>query len=272
MAEYKITNADFIDILWRHSNAVETVSSFDRMQGVAFGHSISKILDRLYADDPDELQRAYRRHAQFYNSNTPWCFLIHGIVLAMEQQRAAGNEDITEESIQDIKLGLMGPLAGVGDAIHQGVISTLTNAICIPLAYAGQVWAAFGQVFVTIEAYIFGYVLIKQSYSKGKDFVIQLLTSGLIKSVINAASIVGMFAMGALAATYVSLTTTVNFVTEYSEVSLQSQLDSILPNLLPFAYIMLLYYIFSKKGPKASIRIILITMVVCIVLSYLHIV
>ena len=270
--EFKFTTLDMIDVLWRHSNAVETVSSFDRMQGVAFGHSISKILDRLYADDPDELQAAYRRHASFYNSNTPWCYVIHGIVIAMEEQKAAGNTDITDDSITNIKLGLMGPLAGVGDALHQGVLSTLTKAITIPLAYAGNIWAAMSQIFVTLEAYVFGFILIKQGYEKGKEFVLKLLNSGLIKTVINAASIVGVFTIGSLASSYVKLTTKVSWVTEYQTVNLQDKLDAVLPKLLPFSVIMILYYVFSKKGPKAAIKVMLITIVTCIVLSYLKIV
>lgn len=91
--------------------------------------------------------------------------IIHGIVISMEEQKALGNEEIDDEAIRSIKLGLMGPLAGIGDTFDQGIMVTLTLAIFTPLALEGNVWAAF-MPFIIFEAYAFtvSWTLINRGY------------------------------------------------------------------------------------------------------------
>ena len=134
------------DLFWawlKWCRAVEVPVSFDRMQALAFGYSLNKILRKIYKDKPDELQAAMKRHISMFNTNCDWGSIIHGIVISMEEQRALGNEEITPEMIQSIKLGLMGPLAGIGDSVDQGIVATIPLAIFVPLALQGNIWAAF---------------------------------------------------------------------------------------------------------------------------------
>jgi PTS system mannose-specific IID component len=59
--------------------------------------------------------------------------VIHGAVIAMEEQRANG-ADIDDDAINSVKTGLMGPLAGIGDTISQGTVTPILLAIGIGLA------------------------------------------------------------------------------------------------------------------------------------------
>ena len=45
--------------------------------------------------------------------------------------------------IQSLKIGLMGPLAGIGDSVDQGIVATIPLAIFVPMAQQGSVLAAF---------------------------------------------------------------------------------------------------------------------------------
>ena len=76
------------------------------------------------------------------------------IVVSMEEQKALGNDEIDDEAIRSIKLGLMGPLAGIGDTFDQGIVVTLTLAIFTPLPLDGTLRAAF-MPFIIFEAYAF---------------------------------------------------------------------------------------------------------------------
>ncbi|MCB6543821.1 PTS system mannose/fructose/sorbose family transporter subunit IID, partial [Desulfovibrio desulfuricans] len=69
-----------------------------------------------------------RRHTSMFNTNCDWGSIIHGITISLEEQRALGHDDISPEVIQSLKLGLMGPLAGIGDSVDQGIVATIPLA------------------------------------------------------------------------------------------------------------------------------------------------
>ena len=122
-----VTKKDLLKAWWKWTLAVEVPVSFDRMQALAFGYSMNKVLRKLYKDDPEELQAAMRRHTSMFNTNCDWGSIIHGITISLEEQRALGHDDISPEVIQSLKLGLMGPLAGIGDSVDQGIVATIGN-------------------------------------------------------------------------------------------------------------------------------------------------
>lgn len=55
----------------------------------------------------------------------------------MEQERANGN-DIDDSAISGVKVGLMGPLAGVGDPIFWGTLRPVLAALGAGLALTGS--------------------------------------------------------------------------------------------------------------------------------------
>lgn len=60
-----------------------------------------------------------------------------GVTLAMEEQRANGAE-IDDGAINGIKVGLMGPLAGVGDPIFWGTVRPVFAALGAGIAMSGS--------------------------------------------------------------------------------------------------------------------------------------
>ena len=194
----------------------------------------------------------------------------------MEEQRALGHEDeISPEMIQSLKLGLMGPLAGIGDSVDQGIVATIPLAIFVPMAQAGSVIAAFIPAIIYVAwSYIWSWTLFKKGYTLGKNSVLEILHSGAIKKVIDIASIVGLFMIGCLSASYVKVTTILEFASGAADgatTTVQSILDGILPNLLPFCVVMGMYLYITKRGPK-FIRLMVYTMVIAIALTFFHII
>ena len=69
----------------------------------------------------------------------------------------------------------------------------------------------------------------------GKESVKSILQAGWVKELISATSILGLFMMGALSASYVTLTTALKFKIAGTEIILQDILDSIAPGILPLS-------------------------------------
>ena len=79
-----ITKLDLLKAWFKWCLAVEVPVSFDRMQALAFGYSMNKILQKLYKDDPEELKAAMKRHHSMFNTNCDWGSIIHGITISLE--------------------------------------------------------------------------------------------------------------------------------------------------------------------------------------------
>lgn len=271
-SENKITRLDLLKAWWKWCLAVEVPVSFDRMQALAFSYSLNKILQKIYRDDPEELQAAMNRHVQMFNTNADWGSVIHGIVISLEEQRANGNEEVTPEIMESLKIGLMGPLAGIGDSVDQGIVATIPLAIFVPMALSGSVIAAFiPAIIYLVWCYGWSWFLFNKGYSLGKNSVLNILHSGSIKKVIDIASIVGLFMIGCLSAAYVKFSTILTFENQAGKVSLQGILDGMLPNLLPFCLVMAMYLYIIKKGPK-YLQIIIVTMIFAILLTFFGII
>lgn len=268
-----VTKMDLFKAWWKWCLAVEVPVSFDRMQALAFGYSLNKILRKIYKDNPEELKEAMKRHTSMFNTNCDWGSLIHGIVISLEEQRAAGNENITPEMIQSLKIGLMGPLAGIGDSVDQGIVATIPLAIFVPMALKGSVVAAFMPALIYLAwSYGYSWFLMKKGYSLGKNAVLEILHSGKIKKVIDIASIVGLFMIGCLSSSFVTFKTVYVYTSSAAaKVPLQSILDGILPKMLPFALVMGMYIYITRKGPK-YLRIIVYTMLFALALTFLGII
>lgn len=266
-----LTKLDLLKAWFKWCLAVEVPVSFDRMQALAFGYSMNKILQKLYKDDPEELKAAMQRHHSMFNTNCDWGSIIHGITISLEEQRSLG-EDISPDMIQSLKLGLMGPLAGIGDSVDQGIVATIPLAIFVPMALEGSVIAAFlpGLIYL-VWSYGWSWFLFQKGYTLGRNAVLEILHSGMIKKVIDVASIVGLFMIGCLSASYVKLTTILTYESGSTTVALQDILDGILPKFLPFCVVMGMYLYITKRGPK-YLRLICYTMVIAIALTFFGII
>ncbi len=270
-----VSKKDLVKAWWRWTTAVEVPVSFDRMQALAFGYSMNGVMRKIYKDKPEELKDAMKRHTSMFNTNCDWGSIIHGITISLEEQRALGHEDeITPEMIQSLKIGLMGPLAGIGDSVDQGIVATIPLAIFVPMAQQGSVLAAFipGLIYIA-WSYFWSWTLFNKGYTLGKNSVLEILHSGAIKKVIDIASIVGLFMIGCLSASYVKVSTILEFASgaDGATTTVQSILDGILPNMLPFVVVMSMYLYITKRGLK-FIRLMVYTMVIAVVLTFFHII
>lgn len=236
----------------------EMSNSYERMQSLAFCACLSPILKKLYTKKED-LSKALIRHLNFFNTQGTWGALIHGIVIAMEEEKANG-ADIPDETITGIKTGLMGPLAGIGDTIDWGTLKVIITAIGVTFAMTGSAAGAFIPFVFVIITFATGYSLWNYGYSLGRESVRSILEAGWIKELITGASIMGLFMMGALAANFVKISTPLTIVMKNSkDISVQGIFDSIAPGILPLAAVFGIYwYLLNKKHNFTKLLLIIL--------------
>ncbi|MDY6216065.1 PTS mannose transporter subunit IID [Actinobacillus porcinus] len=236
MSEKKqLTAADIRSTYWRSTFLLGSFN-FERMQSMGFAVSMIPAIKRLYSSKEDQAA-ALKRHLEFFNTQ-PWVgSAIMGVTAAMEEERANG-ADIDDAAISGVKVGLMGPLAGVGDPIFWGTLRPVLAALGAGLAISGSL---LGPLLFFIGINIFRALTrwygFKYGYQKGTEIVGDM-GGGRLQKVTQGASILGLFVMGSL----VSKWTSINIPLELSRytnqageevvTTVQSVLDSLLPGLM----------------------------------------
>ena len=245
----------------------EMANSFERLQALGFCITMLPALQKLYKGRNDELHAAVKRHLQFFNTENFWGAIIPGIVLAMEEQKSLGYP-ITEEAITGVKTGLMGPFAGIGDTIDWATLCPLILAFFVPYVAQGHVWASIapmvliGGIFVLEGLYFF-----PLGYRMGTKAATSLLESGSVKKIITFFSILGLFMIGGLSASFVVVTTPLAIPNADTMMSVQTDiLDAILPGMLSLGAIMAVYF-YLKKHNNAVMRCTLYIIVIGLILG-----
>ena len=249
--ERMLTTKDLRSMYWRSTFLLGSFN-FERMQAIGFCITLMPAIKKFYPDDKTQQAAALKRHLEFYNTH-PWISsVVFGVTAAMEEQRSKG-EDIGDETITNVKVGLMGPLAGVGDPIFWGTARPVLGALGASLAVTGN-WMGpliyfLGINIIRILTRWYG---LKWGYERGTAMVTEV-GGGQLKRITQIAAITGLFVMGAL----VSKWTTIKFPTVVSEVTaddgtvttttLQNILDKLLPGVAALGLTFLCMYLLNKK-------------------------
>ena len=250
----------------------QTCYNYERMMGMACAHTFLPVVKYLYPDNKEKQIDVMTREMEFFNVHPEFGSCILGLAISLEEEKAMGN-DIPNEFITNIKTSLMGPLAGVGDTIWQGVLIPILLALCIDITRSGDgnIWGAIiYAVLMFFITYIFSYLNFMFGYNAGSEAIMDFLEKGILNKLLKAASIMGCMVMGGLIVNYVKVKCGITISTSGSDFSLQESLfDAVLPNILPLAATMGIYGLMQKKW--TSIKIILLIVVVGVVCGFFNI-
>ena len=246
--------------------------NYERLESLGGPNAISHILAKLYPSKED-LSEALERHQEFFNTEPYIGIVIMGISVAMEEQRAKDGS-VSGEAITAVKTGLMGPLAGIGDTLNQAIIYPILLAFSVALVLENNLGVAGVVIYCVLVVAAMAaqsIYFVNYGYRLGKDAVSKILKGGLMDRIVHAAGIVGCGVLGALTATYVSLSTTLTYGSGEQAISLQADfLDQLMPKMLPLAVTLVCFWL-VKKG-KGAIKIMGILAVGVVALSLLHII
>lgn len=290
MAEkLQLSQSDRRKVWWRLT-FLQGSWNYERMQNLGWAYALMPAIKKLYTTKEDRAA-ALERHLEFFNTHPYVAAPIMGVTLALEEERANGVE-IDDAAIQGVKIGMMGPLAGVGDPVFWYTVRPILGALGASLALAGNI---MGPII-----FFLGWNIIRMAflwytqeigYRAGSN-ITKDLSGGIIQKITKGASILGMFILAVLVERWVSVAFTINLpsttlsegayinfpkgdvtgpqlqkilgevasglsLTSEQTNTLQGQLDSLIPGLMGLLLTFLCMWLLKKKISPITIIIAL---------------
>lgn len=239
-------------MVWRSLN-LQASFNYERMQAAGWLYCILPGLMKIHGDNEEDLKTSMQHNLEFFNTHPFLVTFVMGIVLSLEQQKADIN------MIRSVRVAAMGPLGGIGDAIFWFTLVPITAGITANMAINGSLAGPilFLLIFNAVQMLVrFG--LMNWSYKLGSQ-AIEILTANA-KEFTRAASMLGVFVVGALTSNYGGTTIALTIENGESPIVIQSILDGVLPKLIPLAITLGLYVLIKKKGwsPVKCIALLLV--------------
>lgn len=255
---------DDLKICSRRMHIMDTVSYAYATQNAPCAMFASYYaLRKIYGGDQDAFNTAILNQLDcVFNATPPVSGLLLGAGLAIEDKGHLNG--MSAEN--DLKIGLMGPISGIGDVFIWILPMTILGSIAGYMAMEGSpvgilLWLALWLVISVWRCQ--NYV---QGYKMGASVVTKM--GNKLNVLTDAASILGLTVVGSLIFSTVKLTTPLVF--QYGEIALSLQegvLDAIFPNILGVLTALVVYKLI-KKGVKLNWIIFGIIIVSCVCAAF----
>jgi PTS system mannose-specific IID component len=198
----QLTKNDRLKVAWR-STFLQGSWNYERMQNGGFAYAMMPALRKLYKTK-EEKTAALKRHLEFFNTHPYLASPVLGVTLAFEEERANG-APVDNVAIQGIKVGMMGPLAGVGDPVFWFTVRPMLGALGATLALGGSITGPilFFVVWNLIRLSFMWYTQ-ELGYKQGSK-ITDDLSGGLLQDITKGASILGIFVLAALIQRWVTI-------------------------------------------------------------------
>ena len=283
----QLSKSDRQKVWWR-STFLQGSWNYERMQNLGWAYSLIPALKKLYTKKEDQTA-ALERHLEFFNTHPYVAAPIIGVTLALEEEKANGAE-IDDAAIQGVKIGMMGPLAGIGDPVFWFTVRPILGALGASLASTGNI---IGPIlfFVLWNAIRMAFLWYTQElgYKAGSE-ITKDMSGGILQDITKGASILGMFILAVLVARWVNVSFAlqlpstklsegayINFpkgavtgeqlqkilgdvagglsLTPEKANTLQGQIDSLIPGLMGLLLTFLCMWLLKKKVSPITIII-----------------
>ena len=193
--DLKLTKKDRISV-WFRSFFLQGSWNYERMQNGGWAFAMIPAIKRLYKTK-EEKAAALKRHLEFFNTHPYVASPVLGVTLALEEERANG-APVEDATIQGVKIGMMGPLAGIGDPVFWFTVRPILGALGASLALTGNILGPIIFFFAwNIIRMAFMWYTQEFGYKAGSR-ISDDLSGGILQDVTKGASILGMFILGAL--------------------------------------------------------------------------
>ena len=259
-----LTKSDINRVFWR-SFTVNASFNYERQMSQGAQYALSPILQKLYPDKK-ELGEALQRHAEFFNTTPMLCpfYLRHYSGHGGGERHTGGL--LTPNTINSVKAGLMGPLAGIGDSVFWGTLRPLAGGIACSLALTGNLFAPFLFLLLfNIPNVLVRYFGCHWGYNSGMKALNRFEELGLTEKIFTAAAIIGLLVIGGMSASMVSINPVVAIGSGDNAIKLIDVINGIMPKVLSLLTTLGVYRLL-KKGTKPN-TILLGIIVVSVLLT-----
>ena len=259
---------------WIYGNL--TCFSQEHMQTFGYLAAMLPVVDELYDNEAEKVQ-ALSTYRTFFNTEPQIGTMVVGLTVGLEEARANG-EPLDDDTINGIRAGLMGPLAGLGDSIIVGTFIPILLGIALGLSTGGSV---LGPLFYIIAWNLAMYFGMKFAFDQGYELggsAVEALVGPQSAALRDSIVMVGTMVIGAVAATWINITTALSFqfsadsfqFSADSGLVLQDTLDSIFPKFLNIFFVWLCWYLMTKRkmSPTVVMGLLVVVALVGVLLGF----
>lgn len=249
--------------MWRYILTFQWSWNYERMQALGFAWCIAPVLEKVKKTSED-LKEAMQRHLAFFNTHPPVGAIIMGAATAMEEEEAA------PDAVDSLKVGLMGPFAGIGDTLFAVLTRPIVGAFAASLALQGSMagfWIMV--VFGLFWGLFVPYWLFHVGYRQGIGVVSEVSQAGVLSRLTEMATIAGITVVGGFIPSILGIGTALTFTqaielegkVQTSVVAVQDVLDQILPFAVPIALVGLIYWLLTSRKWKPLQALLLLVVI-----------
>lgn len=261
-SNYKLTKEDFNQINKRSLFTYQWGWNYERMQGSGYLYIILPQLRKMYGDGTPELKEMMKLHTQFFNTSNFFHTIITGIDLALEESDGVASKD----AVNGIKTGLMGPFAPIGDSIFGSLVPAIMGTIAATMAKEGSPFGILLWVAAAMAINVFRWKQLEIAYAQGTKLLTTMRER--LTALVDAASVLGVFMMGALIATMINFEVTWQPAIGAKTIDIQDLLNLIFPRLVPALFTGFVFWLLGRRG-MTSTKAILIIIALAVTLSAL---
>ena len=265
----KLSRAALKKAALRHNWALQWCWNYERMQASGFAYAMVPVMKELYSTE-EEVCENLERHMQFYNSHPGTSAIVFGASVALEE---GYQKDVSDS----IKVGLMGPLAGIGDTLQGSLVQPFAFLISASLALSGNLISIPVLIAPFLVYFLARWPFFWWGYKQSAKIIEDVSGASDFNLLRDAAQILGLTVIGGFIPSVlgglgfkVVWSTTLpdiegNMVTQES-FNLQSVLDKIIPYLLPICLVAFCYWML-KKCRLSPVMVIIIIAVITFILG-----
>jgi len=249
---------------WYYGNL--TCFSQEHMQTFGYLCSMLPIIEELYSKKEDQA-KSIKTYTAFFNTEPQLGAVIVGMTAGLEEARANGANDVDDETINGLRAGLMGPIAGIGDSLVVGTVIPILLGVALGMSTGGS---PLGAIFYIVVWNLFAYFGMKFLYFKGYELggkAVDFLIGAQGEAIRESITMLGGIVIGAVAATWVSVQTSFTMTAAGATepfLELQKTLDSVYPGFLTATFVILCWFLLAKKK-LSPIKVMLLLIVIAFI-------
>lgn len=239
----KALNHSFLNWFYGHL----TCFSQEHMQTFGYMTAMLPIVQELYDTNEEQTEKVLT-YSTFFNTEPQVGSIVVGITAGMEEARANG-EPVDDETINGIRAGLMGPLAGIGDSLVVGTLLPILLGIALGLSGGGS---PLGAIFYILTWNISMFLIMRFMYFKGYELggkAVEVLVGEKANAIRDSIIMLGTMVIGGVTASWINISTSFKMIGSDGSVivDLQNTLNDVYPSILSAVFVLVCWYLLSKK-------------------------
>lgn len=256
----KLSRKDLTRVMLRYSVSWQVCFNYETMQSGGWVWAMHPAMQKLYPGQDKLLSEKYQDYFKFFNTHPWFGRLILMACLALESTKSP---DATKTAV-DVRTGLMGPLAGLGDSIIWVLLPTVMGAIAAYSAQNGSLIGWAMAALANVAMWLVFWFLCYPVYNKGISFITERASS--LNHLTDACAILGIIIVGALTVSTVNVHFGISWTVGDLTQNLDELLNQIVPNFANLVTMLVIYLGLNIKGMTAG-KMVWIVMIVAIALG-----